>query len=56
MAFIEVDEVIGEYHDGDILYYFARYRQGIARKARVLIDIHGFLPNAWYPSFAQNSS
>lgn len=42
MAFIEVDEVIGEYEDEDILYYFARYRHGIARKVRVRIYPGGF--------------
>jgi len=31
-----VDEVIGEYHEDDTLYYFARYDGGIARKVRVL--------------------
>jgi hypothetical protein len=31
-----VDEVIGEYREGDTLYYFARYDGGIARKVRVL--------------------
>jgi hypothetical protein len=31
-----VDEVIGEYREGSILYYFARYDGGIARKVRVL--------------------
>jgi hypothetical protein len=30
-----VDEVIGEYCEGNTLYYFARYAGGIARKVRV---------------------
>ncbi|KAJ2932680.1 hypothetical protein H1R20_g4415, partial [Candolleomyces eurysporus] len=29
---IDVDEVIGEYKEGHNLYYFARYREGIAHK------------------------
>ncbi|GLB35984.1 putative class II histone deacetylase complex subunits 2 and 3 [Lyophyllum shimeji] len=29
---IKVDEVIGEYREGNILYYFARYQGGIAHK------------------------
>lgn len=31
-----LDEVIGEYREGNTLYYFARYAGGIARKVRVL--------------------
>jgi hypothetical protein len=30
-----LDEVIGEYREGNALYYFARYAGGIARKVRV---------------------
>lgn len=32
----DVDEVIGEYREGNTLYYFARYAGGIARKVRAL--------------------
>lgn len=28
----QLDEIIGEYRDDDMLYYFARYKGGIARK------------------------
>jgi len=31
-----VDEIIGEYREGNILYYYARYDGGIARRVRVL--------------------
>jgi chromodomain-helicase-DNA-binding protein 4 len=33
-----VNEVIGEYREGDLLYYFARYDGGIAHRVRVSLQ------------------
>jgi hypothetical protein len=32
-----VNEVIGEYREGNVLYYFARYDGGIAHRVRVFL-------------------
>lgn len=32
-----VNEVIGEYREGDVLYYYARYDGGIAHRVRVFL-------------------
>jgi hypothetical protein len=44
---IDVDEVIGEYKEGHSLYYFARYREGIAHKVRESGYVHSCLGNAF---------
>ncbi|KAF5323433.1 hypothetical protein D9611_005738 [Ephemerocybe angulata] len=45
----KVDEVIGEYRDGGNLYYFARWRDGIAHKflAEKFLEKHGDLVEAF---------
>lgn len=34
---IDVNEVIGEYREGNVLYYYARYDGGIAHRVRVFL-------------------
>jgi chromodomain-helicase-DNA-binding protein 4 len=34
---ILVNEVIGEYREGNVLYYYARYDGGIAHRVRVFL-------------------
>lgn len=37
-----VNEVIGEYREGNLLYYYARYDGGIAHRVRVLLSFLSF--------------
>lgn len=33
-----INEVIGEYREGNVLYYYARYDGGIAHRVRVFLQ------------------
>lgn len=38
----ELDKIIGEYREGPNLYYFARFKDGVAHKVRVKIFLNAY--------------